>query len=106
MLELNVGIPKRDEMFDVLEDIISDDAEVDPISAQLSNVQYDEFFTTLNFELYLGVSSFLLLNVLVTLMHLKVMNKWTNKLFDDLLKLLKLAFQKSILLTLIMKQKI
>ncbi|KAL5540764.1 hypothetical protein UlMin_044087 [Ulmus minor] len=27
-------------------------------------------------------------------MHLKVMNKWTNKSFDELLKLLKLAFSK------------
>ena len=27
-------------------------------------------------------------------MHLKVMNKWTNKSFDELLKLLKLAFVK------------
>ena len=27
-------------------------------------------------------------------MHLKVMNKWTNKLFDELLTLLKLVFQK------------
>ena len=27
-------------------------------------------------------------------MHLKVMNKWTNKSFDELLKLLKLAFPK------------
>lgn len=27
-------------------------------------------------------------------MHLKVMSKWTNKSFDELLKLLKLAFPK------------
>ena len=27
-------------------------------------------------------------------MHLKVLNKWTNKSFDELLKLLKLAFPK------------
>ncbi len=30
-------------MFDMLDDIISDDVEVDPIDAQSSNVQYDEF---------------------------------------------------------------
>ena len=34
----NVGIPDRDEMFDVLDDIISDDVEVDPMGAQSSNV--------------------------------------------------------------------
>ena len=27
-------------------------------------------------------------------MHVKVMNKWTNKSFDELLKLLKFAFSK------------
>ena len=50
-------------------------------------MQYDDLFTALNLELYPGVSSFSLLNFLVKLMHLKVMNKWTNKLFDELLKL-------------------
>ena len=40
------------------------------------------------------MSYFSLLNLLVKFMHLKVMNKWTNKLFDELLKLLKLAFPK------------
>ena len=38
--------------------------------------------------------SFSSLNFLVKLMHVKVMNKWTNKLFDELLKFLKLAFPK------------
>ena len=57
-------------------------------------MQYDDLFTALNLELYPGVSSFSSLNFLVKLMHLKVMNKWTNKSFDELLKLLKLAFPK------------
>ena len=57
-------------------------------------MQYDNFFASLNSELYPGVSSFASLNFLVKLMHLKVMNKWTNKSFDELLKLLKLAFPK------------
>ena len=34
----NSGVPDRDEMFDVLDEIISNDAEVDPLGAQLSNV--------------------------------------------------------------------
>ncbi|KAL5563670.1 hypothetical protein UlMin_033417 [Ulmus minor] len=81
-------------MFEVLEDIISNDAEVDQLGSQSSNVQYDDLFTALISELYPGVSSFSSLNFLVKLMHLKVMNKWMNKSFDELLKLLKLAFPK------------
>ncbi|KAL5582292.1 hypothetical protein UlMin_014734 [Ulmus minor] len=73
----NSGVHDRDEMFEVLEDIISNDAEVDQLGSQSSNVQYDDLFTALNSELYPGV-----------------MNKWTNKSFDELLKLLKLAFPK------------
>ena len=40
--EQNVEIPKRDEMFDVLDDIISEDVEVDSIGTQSSNLQYNE----------------------------------------------------------------
>ena len=40
------------------------------------------------------MSSFSSLNFLVKLMHLKVLNKWTNNSFDELLKLLKLTFPK------------
>ena len=71
----NAGIPDRDEMFDVLDDIISDDAEVDLIGAQASKVQYDDLFVALNSELYHIVSLFSSLNFLVKLMHLKVINK-------------------------------
>jgi len=81
-------------MVDVLGDIISDDAKGDPDGGQLSNKQYDDLFAALRSELYLGVSTFSLLNFLVKLMHLKMLNKWTNKSFDELLKLLKLAFPK------------
>ena len=90
----NAGLPKRDEMFDLLDDIISNGAKVDPIGAQSSNVQYNEFFTTLISKLYPGVSSFSLLNFLVKLMHLKVLNKWINNSINELLKFLKLAFPK------------
>ena len=40
------------------------------------------------------MSSFSSLTFVVKLMHLKVINKWTNKSFDELMKLLKLAFPK------------
>ena len=62
-------------MFDVLGDIISDDAEGDPVGGQSSNEQYDDLFTALRSELYPGMSSFSSLNFLVKLMHLKVLNK-------------------------------
>ena len=59
MPKQNEGIPERDEMFDVLDDIISDDVEVDSIAVQSSNKQYNELFTALNSDLYLVVFSFL-----------------------------------------------
>ena len=64
------------------------------MGGQSSNEQYTDLFIALRSELYPGVSSFSSLNFLVKLMHLKVLNKWTNKSFDELLKLLKLAFPK------------
>ena len=73
--EPSVEIPKCDEMFDVLDDIISDDEEGDPVGGQSSNGQYNDLFTALRYELYPGVSSFSSLNFLVKLMHLKVLNK-------------------------------
>ncbi|KAL5554060.1 hypothetical protein UlMin_041461 [Ulmus minor] len=88
------GIHERDEMFDVLDDIISEDVDDDAVGGPSSNDQYDDLFAALRSELYPGVSSFSSLNFLVKLMHLKVLNKWTNKSFDELLKLLKLAFPK------------
>ncbi|KAL5565184.1 hypothetical protein UlMin_028348 [Ulmus minor] len=88
------GIHEMDEMFDVLDDIISEDADEDAVGGPSSNDQYDDLFAALRSELYPGVSSFSSLNFLVKLMHLKVLNKWTNKSFDELLKFLKLAFPK------------
>ena len=52
---------------------------------------FDDLFTEIESELYLGCIKFSSLNLLVKLMHLKVSNKWTNKSFDSLLKLLKNA---------------
>ena len=67
---------------------------MDPSTAETSTIQYNKLFEALNFELYPGVSSFLSLNFLVKLMHLKELNKVTNTSFDELLKLLKLVFPK------------
>ncbi|KAL0556569.1 hypothetical protein IC582_005083 [Cucumis melo] len=43
-------------------------------------------------ELYLGCPEFSSLNFLVKLMHVKVLNGWSNKSFDMLLELLRAAF--------------
>ncbi|KAL5573450.1 hypothetical protein UlMin_023047 [Ulmus minor] len=67
------GIPETDEMFDVLDDIISEDADEDAVGGPSANDQYDDLFAALRSELHPG---------------------WTNKSFDELLKLLKLAFPK------------
>ena len=71
----NDGIADMNEIFDVLDDIISDDVEVDSAPTKTSNLQYDELFRVINSELYHAVSSFSSLNFLVKLMHLKLLNK-------------------------------
>ena len=48
----NEGIPNMDEMFDVLDNIIGDDAEVDASTTEAFTVQYDKLFDALNSELY------------------------------------------------------
>ncbi|KAL2465528.1 Uncharacterized protein Adt_41379 [Abeliophyllum distichum] len=85
----NEGLVAEDEMTDVLNDVVRDDS-----SAATSDLGYDALFDAMHSELYPGVSSFSSLNFLTKLMHLKVVNKWTNKSVDGLLKLLKLAFPK------------
>ena len=48
--EPSAGIHERDEMFDVLGNIISDDAEGDPVRGQSSNEQYDDLLAALRSE--------------------------------------------------------
>ena len=50
--------------------------------------KFDDLFKEMEIELYPGCQKFSALNFLVKLMHLKVLNKWSNKSFDMLLKLL------------------
>lgn len=53
----------------------------------MTSLTYD-MFKEMEVELYPGCQKFSALNFLVKLMHLKVLNKWRNKSFDMLLKLL------------------
>ena len=59
-----------------------------------SNQYFNDLFTETKTELYPGCTKFSSLNFLVKLMHLKVTNKWINKSFDSLLKLLKDALSE------------
>ena len=92
----NIG----DEMLNVLEDVIepthelpTEDEYVDNFETEPSQrKKYDELFVDMETELYSRCQKFSSLNFLVKLMYLKVLNKWTNRSFDMLLKLLQETF--------------
>lgn len=65
-----------------------------PIDDSEQSYKFDGLFDEIKKELYLGCQSFSALNFVVKLMHLKVLNKWSNKSSDMLLKLLKEAFSE------------
>ena len=52
----------------------------------------DNLFGEAHKVLYLGCTKFSTLTFLVKLMHIKVLNRWSNKSFDMLLELLLDAF--------------
>ena len=54
--------------------------------------QYDDLFDQAKKELYSGCKNFSVFTFLVKLMHVKVLNRWSNKSFDMLLQILKKAF--------------
>ncbi|XP_062119368.1 uncharacterized protein LOC133833127 [Humulus lupulus] len=54
-----------------------------------SNDKYDALLDSVHNPLYENCTKFSVLSVVVKLMNLKVINKWTDKGFDDLLKCLK-----------------
>ena len=93
-------INSGDKMLNVLEDAIGPTHKLpteddDPNNYEVDSSQrkqYDNLFAKMESELYLGCHKFPSLNFLAKWMHLKVLNKWTNKLFNILLKLLKKAF--------------
>ena len=59
-----------------------------------SNQCFHDLFTKIESECYPRCTKFSSLNFLMKLMHLKVSNKWTNKSFASLLKLLKDALPR------------
>ncbi|XP_062086482.1 uncharacterized protein LOC133792589 [Humulus lupulus] len=82
-----------DEMIPMVEDFLlptTEDVENNPAAGQF----YDDLFDEIEAELYPGCNWISSLNFLAKLLHLKVRGKIPNKIFDELLKLLKLAFPK------------
>ena len=78
-------------MIGILNDFMElDNGDDDVHKGAMRSAQYfDDLFTEIESELYQGCIKFPSLNFLVKLMHSKVSNKWINKSFDSLLKLLK-----------------
>lgn len=72
------------------EDLIEASVEVPRESNEAG--KFDQMFDDLKKSLYPDCEKFSALTFLVKLMHVKVMNKWSNKSFDMLLKLLIEAF--------------
>lgn len=97
--------PENDNFFDMLNDL----REVEVVGSNVVDQEEDNedittekklrenhvpMFEAAHKELYLGFSKFSAFSFLVKLMHIKVMNGWSNKSFDILLQLLFEAFPK------------
>ncbi|KAJ9544702.1 hypothetical protein OSB04_024409 [Centaurea solstitialis] len=93
-----------DEMIDVLNDIIGEtntndeDADVDEGTISVGGIGSDkdfgELFEEVETELYPGCTWLSSLNGLAKLLHMKVVNKWTNSSFNQLLEFLQFALPK------------
>ncbi|XP_060973950.1 uncharacterized protein LOC133039138 [Cannabis sativa] len=82
-----------DEMIPIIEDFIrptTEEVQTNPDSFQY----YDDLFEEIEAELYPGCHWISSLNFLAKLLHLKVRGKIPISVFDELLKLLNLAFPK------------
>ena len=82
-----------DEMIPLVEDFLlptTEEVENNPTAGQY----YDDLFEEIEAELYPGCDWISSLNFLAKFLHLKVRGKVPNKIFDEMLKLLKFAFPK------------
>ncbi|KAI3803640.1 hypothetical protein L1987_31798 [Smallanthus sonchifolius] len=96
----NTSVAATDhEMFDALDDVMAEqntheeNTYEDGSGAGL-DPEFEALFEELRTELYPGCSWMSSLNFLTKLMHIKVMNKWTNTSFNQLLELLRIALPK------------
>ncbi|XP_024023057.1 uncharacterized protein LOC112092090 [Morus notabilis] len=90
-----------DEMVNALNDAfphinpssMDDGAEINDIGGcEEETPNLEDLFAEAERELYKGCTKFSALTFLVKLLHIKVLNQWSNKSFDMLLKLLREAF--------------
>ena len=81
----------REEAYDEDEDDFGDEIHENTEQRYTTNI-FEELMNEARNPLYPGCTKFSSLNFLVKLMHVKVLNKWSNKSFDMLLNLLKDAF--------------
>ncbi|XP_076885268.1 uncharacterized protein LOC143534737 [Bidens hawaiensis] len=85
------------EMFDALDDVMAEqntnEENIDEDANDL-DPEFDELFAEVNTELYPGCTWLSSLNFLAKMTHFKVLNKWTDSSFSQLLKFLKFALPK------------
>ncbi|KAD2393564.1 hypothetical protein E3N88_40541 [Mikania micrantha] len=87
----------NNEMFDALDDVIGEQNTYDENVNEYGDgldTEFDALFKELNTELYPSCNWMSSLNFLAKLMHIKVINKWTDSSFDQLLEFLRVAFSK------------
>ncbi|XP_023766938.1 uncharacterized protein LOC111915514 [Lactuca sativa] len=90
--------PTSNEMFDVVHDVMAEqntnEENIDEEGRGIDST-FDDLFEELNTKLYPECSDMSALNFLAKLLHIKVINRWTNSSFDQLVELLRAAFPKS-----------
>ncbi|KAD5961264.1 hypothetical protein E3N88_12737 [Mikania micrantha] len=87
----------NDEMFNIIDDVMAEmNTNEESVDEDVANLdpEFDALFKELNTELYPGCSWMSSLNFLAKLMHIKVINKWTDSSFDQLLDFLRASFPK------------
>ena len=89
--DLQAGIEHVEEMEEGLDNETPFNNRVN-VEEDITNVVFKELLNQASRELYLGCSEFSSLNFLVTMVHVKVPNGWSNKSFDMMLELIKRVF--------------
>ncbi|KAJ9543051.1 hypothetical protein OSB04_022758 [Centaurea solstitialis] len=94
--------PTTDEMIGAINDVIGEninneehvDEGIPDGGANGIDQEYAELFQEVETELYPSCTWLSSLNFLAKMLHMKVMNKWTDSSFDQLLEFLKFALPK------------
>ena len=89
--DLQADIEHVEEMKKGLENDMSFNSEVG-LEENRINVVFKKLLNQARCELYPSRSKFSSLNFLVAMMHVKVLNGWSNKFFNTMLKMIKHVF--------------